>query len=193
MDGSETPESIIRPYLGPKERLVWTGRPTQGLRLTAHDGLPIPFSLAWCGFVIFWNVQVWTRVPGDLQAGWLFKLWGVPFLLVGLYMVAGRFLADAWARSRTVYGLTGQRAILVRRLWGEQVLTAPLDHSVQLKRSARGGDLEFGYRPHVVGRSGRGVSAWSPALGNQVTFLGIPDAMDVYRRIQATVDKADPI
>jgi hypothetical protein len=193
LDGSETPESIIKPYLGTKERLTWTGRPAQGLRLSPSDAYLIPFSLVWCGFVTFWNFGVWTQFPAETQAGWLLKLWGVPFLLVGLYMMLGRFLVDAWARSRTVYGLTGQRAIVVRRLLGEQVLTAPLDHSIQLKRRGQAGDLEFGFRQISVFGTGRGMGMWNPALGNQVTFLGIPDAMDVYRRAQAMVDKADPI
>jgi hypothetical protein len=45
----------------------------------------------------------------------------------------------------------------------------------------------------MIGRFGSNFGNWNPALGNQVTFLGIPDAMDVYRRAQAMVDKADPI
>src|SRR3569832_1608835 len=189
MDGSETPESIIKPYLAAKERLVWTGRPAQGVRLSVADGLLIPFSLVWGGFAIFWDVMVWVAVPVQAENAGMFKLIGLPFLVVGLYLLVGRFLLDAWARSRTVYGLTGQRAIVVRRIWGEQLLTAPLDHSIQIKRRGQGGDIAFGYRPPTPFGSGRSMGMWNPALGNEVTFRGIPDAMDVYRRAQSLVDK----
>jgi hypothetical protein len=167
--------------------------PAQGVRLSASDGLLIPFSLVWGGFAIFWNVMVWAAVPAQAENAGMFKLIGLPFLAVGLYLLVGRFLVDAWARSRTVYGLTGQRAFIVRRIWGEQMLTAPLDHSIQIKRRGRGGDVEFGYRIPTPFGSSRNMSMWNPALGNQVTFLGLPDAMDVYHRAQAMVDKADPI
>src|SRR5665213_3425916 len=113
----DTPENIIKPYLGTKERLAWSGRPAQGLRLSASDGLLIPFSLAWCGFVIFWNYGVWVQVPATTPETLPFRLFDLAFLAIGLYFTLGRFVVDAWARSRTVYGLTGQRAIIVRRLW----------------------------------------------------------------------------
>lgn len=188
---AETPESIIRPYLGSKERLVWTGRPAQGLRLAPSDALMIPFSLVWAG-IVFWNFGIGFR---GLQAAPLpFMLFECVFLLFGVYFVLGRFLVDAWARSRTVYGLTGQRAIIVRRLWGEQLLTSPLDRSIRLKRRGRGGDIEFGYRPGgLSGMRGQGLGTWNPALTNQVTFLGLPDAMEVYRKAQAAAEKSETV
>lgn len=75
----------FQPYLFKGERVVWTGQPKQGITLSGKDTFLIPFSLLWGGFVIFWNVGVWGGI-GDTQAApMLFRLWGVPSLLVGLY------------------------------------------------------------------------------------------------------------
>ncbi|HEY4029678.1 MAG TPA: hypothetical protein VGM25_05000 [Caulobacteraceae bacterium] len=187
MDGSETPESIIRPYLGAGEKLLWKGQPAQGMRFSSQDLFLVPFSLLWGGFAIFWNFMVWTHTPNTGDAG-TFKLFGLPFLVLGLYFIAGRFVADAWVRSRTVYGLTDTRAIVVRRVWSEQLLTSPLDHAVKLTRRGQGGDVEFGVQPSPWGRS-NGFSMWMPAMGGSVAFLGIADAMAVYQLAQKRADR----
>ena len=91
------------------EKIVWWGQPAQGLLFTARDWLLIPCSLLWGGFAIFWESSV-------LAAGApiFMKLWGVPFVLIGLYLVAGRFLLDAWTRRRMLYAVTNQRVLILR-------------------------------------------------------------------------------
>src|SRR5689334_17016914 len=103
----------FQPYLFPGERILWTGRPKQGLALSRSDILAIPFSLMWGGFAIFWNFSVWTDFPDTGTADdWFFKLWGLPFLAAGLYLIVGRFFYDAWIRSRTHYAVTNERVLI---------------------------------------------------------------------------------
>ncbi len=94
------------------ETVAWSGRPAQGLLLASRDWLLIPFSLIWCGFVIFWE----KTVLSPPQAPLFFELFGAAFVLIGLYFVAGRFLLDAWVRSGTQYNLTNKR-VLIARSW----------------------------------------------------------------------------
>ncbi len=59
------------------EKIVWSGQPSQGLLLTGR--LLIPFSLLWGGFAIFWESSALATTSPVFV-----KLWGVPFLLIGL-------------------------------------------------------------------------------------------------------------
>lgn len=109
MDSFEL-EQQIRPELQGDEKLLWVGRPRQGLRFTAGDIIALPFALFWCGFVAVWE---WIAIHQN--AGWVFVLWGVPFILVGVHLLAGRYISDAYRRSRTFYGLTTRRLVFVMR------------------------------------------------------------------------------
>ena len=107
MERHEVEQQLTR-ELGSGERLLWSGRPRQGILFRPIDAAVIPFSLLWCGFAIFWEMSVIRS-----GAPFFFMLFGVPFVLVGLYFVFGRFIADAAERKRTVYGLTNERVIII--------------------------------------------------------------------------------
>lgn len=93
------PATAFQPYLLPGERVLWTGRPKQGIALHASDTFLIPFSLLWTGFALLWNVGVWT-MPGANEVDWSFRLFGLMFLVIGLYFVFGRFVHDAAIRKK---------------------------------------------------------------------------------------------
>ena len=111
---TRSPESVLTGELASGERLLWSGRPRGGVRLRPQDALLIPFSLVWGGFAIFWVIMAFTmtaKAPQPIRT--VFPLFGVPFVLVGLYMILGRFFVDARARSRTIYGVTSERILIV--------------------------------------------------------------------------------
>jgi len=108
--------AVIKQELAPEERLLWSGHPRRGLALRSSDLMMIPFSLIWASFAIFWETMV---IRG--KAPLVMKLWGIPFVLIGLYMVIGRFFVDAWQRSRTTYGLTNERVIIISNFSGTKI------------------------------------------------------------------------
>ena len=112
MEQYEIEREVAR-ELSSSERLLWSGQPRQGLMFRPADALMIPFSILWCGFAIFWEFGA-SRSD---QQSWFFTLWGIPFVLVGLYMVFGRFFADARERQNTLYAITNERVMIIGGLF----------------------------------------------------------------------------
>jgi hypothetical protein len=103
-------EHEIARELDREERLLWSGMPRQGLVLHSSDIFLIPFSLLWAGFAFFWEAMVISSPP---PGGGLFALipalFGLPFVIVGIYILFGRFWVDARNRARTYYGVSHLR------------------------------------------------------------------------------------
>ena len=119
-------DTVIGEELAPDERLLWPGKPRQGLVLRASDAVMVPFSLLWGGFAIFWEAMALTMAfsgeePTPMPVAIILPLFGVPFVVVGLYLIFGRFFVDARIRARTFYGATDQRIIIVSGLFSRKV------------------------------------------------------------------------
>jgi hypothetical protein len=97
--------------LQPGEQLLWQGRPRGGIWLLPSDALLIPFSLMWGGFAIFWEVSVLSNQHARNTV--LFPIWGIPFVLVGLYLIVGRFFVRRWMLRNTRYAVTNRRAVAI--------------------------------------------------------------------------------
>jgi hypothetical protein len=187
-------QSEIQRELSSGEKLLWSGQPRRGLRLNIADVFVIPFSLVWCGFAIFWETTVFKG-----QAPLLFKLWGVPFVVVGLYLVFGRFFVDAWMRARTFYGVTNERLIIVNGGFSRRVRSLPwpsLPPATLTERGGGGGTINFGPRlPFGLSQSGN-PGGWSGSSRSLIPVLDLPDrareAFEVIQRAQETVQREEP-
>jgi hypothetical protein len=171
------------------ETIVWSGRPGQGVRLTSRDGLLIPFSLIWGGFAIFWELTVMQH-----PAPFFFRLFGVPFVLIGLYFIFGRFLVDSWIRSKTTYAVTNRRILIARSEPFGKLVSLNLNRlpDVELQEGPTGrGTLRFGPATPVWGYRGwGGFAAWTPALDPTPQFIAIDDAQGVFNQIQNSIHSA---
>jgi Bacterial PH domain len=121
-------QDSVHGELGSDEQLLWIGAPKTGLRLRPSDAVLIPFSLVWGGFAIYWEYTVvhQTRSKGGGSPADFLELWGIPFVVVGLYFIFGRFFVDAYVRARTHYAVTNQRVLIVTSLWSKQVKSLSL-------------------------------------------------------------------
>ncbi len=103
----------ITPYLNPDEELIWTGQPQTGIKFRKSDILFIPFSILWTLFfaIFIWLYNIYTVVP---------------FFVLGLYMMFGRFIVDAEYRTRVYYGLTDNRVIILSGYFKRKIESVPL-------------------------------------------------------------------
>ena len=179
MNENDATSRILR-ELSSSEKLLWSGTPQQGFLLRPSDAILIPFSLLWCGFAIFWETDV-TKSGAPL----FFMLWGIPFVCVGLYIVAGRFFVDAFIRRRAVYALTNERVIIISGLFNDTIKSLSLnslsDISISVKSNGTG-TITFG--PNTT-YSWFANSSWPLSRQNAAPSLdGIPDARTVYNNIR---------
>jgi len=188
--------SPFESFLDPGERLLWSGQPKQGVRLQAGDIFMIPFSLMWGGFAIFWEASVLgltglnhhpARPSGNAGGVPLFMaLWGIPFVVVGLYMIFGRFFYDAALRRKTWYGITDRRLVVLKSLFTKNMSSfdySTLTNLNLVERSDRSGDVLFGTPSPMNAFSN---SSWPRSSRYPIVpgFYLLPDARDVYNQIR---------
>jgi hypothetical protein len=191
------PESItaIQPELLSGERILWADQPNTTTIFHKEDGFLIPFSLFWGGFAIFWEFAAAGLLgngPRSSPASSFPVLWGVPFVVVGQYLIWGRFLYAAWKKKRTYYGVTERRVVVVQNGWKRCMASAFLDTLPNLiKENGRNGSgtLRFAQpQPMWSGSGGWGV--WDGmAIGTVPTFVDIDDVDGVYHLVSDLREK----
>lgn len=177
----------LRQTLLTDERVLWEGEPYKGMILRPIEAFLIPFSLLWAGFAVFWNIGVWfTDSHGsDLP----FKLFGLPFLIAGLYITFGRFLLDMRIRSHLHYAVTDRRILIYRQ--GRNAKSKSVDikrlPSIELDERSDGyGTIRFGAAMSLL--SGQNFGIWQPTFDATPQFLRIPSVRSVYQLIQKQTD-----
>lgn len=173
-----TSEDRFDGLLGRNIAWRWTGAPVQGLVFRQADAALIPFSLVWLAFAIFWETEV-IRIGAPL----LMRIWGIPFVVIGVFFVAGRFLVDAYLRAHTVYGISDSDAYIVRDGLFSRVVSFNLRSTTPIEMKQRrdgSGTLSFGPSPDL--RSGTAV--WG--VGSLRSFEGIADVAEVYQLVRTS-------
>lgn len=112
---SRTQSNQWEDYLEADEKLLWQGAPATGLRFSSKGLFTSIFGLFFFGFSVFW-VTMAASFGGNTPLDYLFPLFGLPFVLVGFWMVVGHWFYDAFKRKRSRYALTNRRAIIARNL-----------------------------------------------------------------------------
>jgi hypothetical protein len=145
-------EDRLQSELQPGERLVWAGQPRLDLA-TRQAWFLVPCGIVFGGFALFWIVgaagmggfAAWNFAPAGLLG--CFPLFGVPFFLIGLWLIASPY----WLRRRAqqmLYALTDQRAIVFEPGWRGAVTVrnysaAGLGRMSRTERPDGSGDLVF--------------------------------------------------
>jgi hypothetical protein len=150
----------VQQYLRDDELLLWYGVPDPNLWFTPVDVFLVPFGLLWCGFAIFWeSMTLHSGAPA------FFPLFGIPVLLIGLYLAGGRFFHQQHVRRRTVYAITTRRAMNIGpRTFTDMRLR---DQDITIRRSADS--------RHASVTIGHAVRTEHGTIGRQLTFYQVAD------------------
>jgi hypothetical protein len=110
----------VQPEMMSGERVYWAETPNPSVIFHSDDWAIVPFSLLWGGFAIFWEAGVlgyWGNGPRSGSPSLFMAIWGIPFIVMGQYMIWGRFLYDAWLKKRTYYAVTNRRVLVLQESW----------------------------------------------------------------------------
>lgn len=167
------------------ERIVWEGKPYPGVILRPIEAFLIPFSLVWGGFALFWNMSAWTT-----NAELSFKLFGLPFIVAGIYVTVGRFMLDMYIRRKTNYIITNKRVIIAGGAGCSKLKSLDIKRLPSLEideRSDGSGTIRFGPSGGWFnGANNFGI--WQPTSDPAPQFIRIPHVRSLYELIQKHSD-----
>lgn len=176
------------------EEILWQGQPGRGIIWSEVLGKQAFMGAILAGFAVFWISGARQSSPGDQPIfALLFPLAGVPFLLLGLWMLIGHRIWDAWLRSGTYYTLTNRQAYISKHVLGRRSLeTWPLEALSALKLvDGHPGSVLFEPDQATKIRHAR-PDPIKPPLGHAkapIGFRQIEDPRRVYRLITEAQDR----
>jgi hypothetical protein len=143
----------------------------------------------WGGFAIFWEFMAIGGVSGGNGAPTFFVLWGIPFVVVGQYLIWGRFVYSAWKKRRVFYGLTSKRVLILDTAGKRSVQVIYIDQVPVLEKTVRAdgiGTLRFGYpqAQNYSRRNSGNFRNWDVLnTGGVPAFVDIENAELVYSTV----------
>ena len=116
-------------FLKPGETILWTGNPVPGILIRDADIILIPMSIILLGFSV-----ILDYVMMHFESNFIFKIIGVTFALLAIYMGGIRFLFDSLKRKRTFYCITNKRVLVISGRKGK-LKTLPLKNIESLDKT----------------------------------------------------------
>ncbi len=171
----------IKAQLSSGETLLWAGAPRRGIIFRESDWLLIPFSLAWGGFAMFWTFSVIS-----IGAPWSFILVGALFVVIGLYLIVGRFIYDATVRKHTYYAVSSDRVVILSEFPTSSSSSIALSTLMDLSFNSkpdRSGTITFGAY-HPMYRTFAGFNWPGARIYRPPSFEFIDDVKSVYDIVQ---------
>jgi hypothetical protein len=183
-------QQTILPQISHGERILWAGKPRQGIFLQPYDLFLIPFSLFWGGFAIFWTYTAWSH-----GAPWFFVLFGTPFVAIGLFLMVGRFFADARYRARTFYAVTNQRIIFLIGGKNQKITSLALPNLGEMtftQNQAGRGTILFGIGavPSPAAKVVTGFAAGASAMPSNSKTIPMFNQIERVKEVYEVIRKA---
>jgi len=187
--GPLDPETALKlqPELLAGETLLWADRPNPNVIFHSDDWYLIPFSIAWVTFTLFWEsgmLGYWGNSTKSTPSLFM-ALWGIPFILIGQYLLWGRYVYDGWLKRRTYYGVTSRRILVLQEGWNRKAIFSYIDVLPTIEREgSQTGTLWFGPKLPVLAGKRQSTSSMSRfSLGGTPMFADIENVESMYRLV----------
>jgi hypothetical protein len=177
------------------EKILWKGQPDPNKNFTKKDYFLVPFSILWGGFAIFWEVMATWAIffsnhgTNADSFALIFPIFGIPFVLIGLYFMFGRFIYKRKKKVKTWYLVTNLRVIEINYMGGKSVNSANIDTIPSYSKSIDHdgiGTLIFGSNNMISGMYANfGLDFFGSMYGTPApAFHDIKNAETVYQLVQ---------
>jgi hypothetical protein len=123
MTRDDTPQGWDE-ILEPGEHLLWQGQPDATLDTSGLRAGGMVAGVGMTAFALFWTYLASGAVAQQGLIGWIFPMFGLFFVILGLRQAGGSVFIDAWRRRRTWYSLTNRRAFIATDFLGKRSLEA---------------------------------------------------------------------
>jgi hypothetical protein len=180
---------IFQDELLKDEKILWSGKPETSVLFTPADIFLIPFSILWGGFAIFWELAVlFSKDESGKSAPLFFALFGIPFVLLGVHFIFGRFIWKNFKKKRTNYAVTNKRVLVSTHTFNKSFQAEFIDRIPSMSKRIRRdgvGSIYFGnanFMASIYGNTGMDFfgSFYGPYT---TTFYDIRDAEQVYQLV----------
>jgi len=188
-------EQVLRSELLNGESILWSGKPETSVIFSRSDIFLVPFSLMWGGFALFWEflaLGFYKPTNPANRPPIIFPLFGIPFVLIGLYMIFGRFIYKYLKKKSTYYAVTDKRVLSLSTLGQKSVQAMDISRIPSVNKSVGRngiGILVFGDSAGQYANTGMGFFPNRSYGGPSVVFYDIKDCDDVYRRVSDLIEK----
>jgi hypothetical protein len=117
-----------------------------------------------------------------------FRLFGIPFVIIGLYFIFGRFIYKGIKKKHTYYAVTNQRVLILTSLSNKNVQAEFIKQIPCINKSVRSdgkGTIKFGNSLFFKGMYGNsGMDFFGSSYGKDVPiFYDIEEIERVYRLV----------
>jgi hypothetical protein len=164
-------------YLGSNEKLIWVGQPKTGITLKLKDIYELLFSILFCTVLVFMMRSV-------LVVSVWFLPFFIPFILVGLLFLFGRYFIDAHLRKKTYYALSNKRIIIKSNAMYKKIRSVDLAALSKIEYEEerdRSGTIDLGIAYPTM--PGRGGISWFPNAKAYTSLYRILEVRVVYQKI----------
>lgn len=153
---------LFRAELLKDEEVLCCGQPDSSAIFSDSDIFLIPFSILWGGFAMFWELSA-----VKMGAPFFFCLFGIPFVIIGLYFIFGRFIYKGIKKKHTYYAVTNQRVLILISLSNKNLVAEFITQIPCINKSVRSngkGTIKFG--DSIFLKECSAIQAWISLVQN---------------------------